>query len=103
MSYDLAKAILSIRPGAHWSLSGNEYEGLNWLDQQQDKPSKAEVMAEDARLEAEWKRSEYQRLRAPEYPPITDYLDAMVKGDTTAVQQYVAACLAVKAKYPKPE
>ena len=40
----------------------------------------------------------YAELRAAEYPPITDFLDAFVKGDTSA---YVAACLAVKAKYPK--
>ena len=46
---------------------------------------------------------EYQRQRAAEYPPITDYLDGIVKGDTTQVQAYIDACLAVKLKYPKPE
>ena len=45
----------------------------------------------------------YQRKRAREYPPITDYLDGIVKGDTEQVQAYIDACLAVKAKYPKPE
>ena len=44
----------------------------------------------------------YQQLRADKYPPITDYLDAIVKGDTVQVQAYIDACLAVKAKYPKP-
>ena len=27
----------------------------------------------------------------------------IVKGDTAQVQAYIDACLAVKAKYPKPE
>lgn len=45
---------------------------------------------------------EYQELRAAEYPPATDYLDAVVKGDLVAQQAYIDACLAVKAKYPKP-
>lgn len=46
--------------------------------------------------------TEYQRLRAAEYPPITDYLDGIVKGDAAQVQAYIDACLAVKLKYPKP-
>jgi len=41
-------------------------------------------------------------LRAAEYPPITDYIDGVVKGDQAQVQAYIDACLAVKAKYPKP-
>ena len=45
---------------------------------------------------------EYKALRAFEYPPVTDYLDAVVKGDLVAQQAYIDACLAVKAKYPKP-
>jgi hypothetical protein len=43
----------------------------------------------------------YKDLRAKEYPPITDYIDGIVKGDHTQVQAYIDACLAVKAKYPK--
>jgi hypothetical protein len=44
----------------------------------------------------------YQAQRAAEYPPITDYIDGIVKGDQAQVQAYIDACLAVKAKYPKP-
>ena len=40
-------------------------------------------------------------LRAEAYPPMADYLDAKVKGDTEQEQAYLDACLAVKAKYPK--
>ena len=43
----------------------------------------------------------YAERRAAEYPPMTDYIDGIVKGDADQVQAYVAACLAVKAKYPK--
>lgn len=41
-------------------------------------------------------------LRAAEYPPMSDYLDGIVKGDQAQVDKYIADCLAVKAKYPKP-
>lgn len=43
----------------------------------------------------------YSELRVAEYPPITDYLDGIVKGDQVQIDAYIAACLAVKAKYPK--
>jgi len=44
----------------------------------------------------------YADLRRSEYPPAPDYFDGIVKGDTAQVQKYIADCLAVKAKYPKP-
>ena len=43
----------------------------------------------------------YKELRAKEYPHIADYVDAIVKDDTEAIEAYIKACLAVKAKYPK--
>jgi hypothetical protein len=43
----------------------------------------------------------YIAKRAAEYPPITDYLDGLVKGDQAQMDKYIADCQAVKAKYPK--
>jgi len=43
----------------------------------------------------------YIAKRAAEYPPITDYLDGIVKGDQDQIDKYIADCQAVKAKYPK--
>jgi len=45
----------------------------------------------------------YKYNRMKEYPPITDYLDGVVKGNQTQIDKYIADCLAVKTKYPKPE
>lgn len=44
----------------------------------------------------------YADKRKAEYPPIEDYLDGVVKGDQAQIDAYIAACQAVKAKYPKP-
>lgn len=44
----------------------------------------------------------YAQLRAAEYPPLLDLIDGLVKDDQAQVQAYKDACLAVKAKYPKP-
>jgi len=43
----------------------------------------------------------YAQKRAAEYPPATDYLDGVVKGDQAQIDKYIADCLAVKAAYPK--
>ena len=43
----------------------------------------------------------YKAKRQREYPPITDYLDGVVKGDQAQIAKYIADCNAVKAKYPK--
>jgi hypothetical protein len=60
------------------------------------------MAAANAAEQATFAATEYQRQRAAEYPPITDYIDGIVKGDEAQVQAYIDACLAVKAKYPKP-
>ena len=43
----------------------------------------------------------YEELRVAEYPPVEDYLDAIVKGDSEAEEEYKRRCLEVKTKYPK--
>ncbi len=95
-----ANAVISLRPGAQWVLRGDD---LEWLDTEQTQPTEAEITAEVARLQTEHERTEYQRKRAAEYPPMADYLDAVVKGDQAQIDKYIADCLAVKAKYPKPQ
>jgi len=63
-----------------------------------------------AEYTAEKERLSYREKRAAEYPDFRDYLDARVKQADPAraaeglaqEQAYLAACLAVKAKYPKP-
>jgi hypothetical protein len=39
--------------------------------------------------------------RRVEYPPATDYLDGVVKGDQAQIDKYVSDCLAIKEKFPK--
>ena len=94
-----SQALISLRPGAQWVLRGDD---LEWMDTEQTKPTEAEITAEVARLQSEYDAAEYQRKRAAEYPPITDYIDGVVKGDQDQIDAYIDACLAVKAKYPKP-
>jgi methyl coenzyme M reductase subunit C-like uncharacterized protein (methanogenesis marker protein 7) len=61
------------------------------------------ILFNDIEVQKEIERNLYKEQRASEYPPITDYLDGVVKGDQAQIDAYIAACQAVKAKYPKPE
>jgi len=92
------EALQSLKPNAQWVLRGDE---LEWLDAVQTEPTQSEIDAEVIRLQAEYDSQEYARNRATEYPPMEDYLDGIVKGDTAQVDKYIADCLAVKDKYPK--
>jgi hypothetical protein len=60
-----------------------------------------EVTYDKSAVEAYVASHAYIAERQAEYPPMADYLDAIVKGDTAQQEAYIAACLAVKAKYPK--
>lgn len=108
MKVEISDAINSLRPNSQFIISNDNYNEIVWLEKPvyeggQKKPTKEEVEAEVARLQKEWEDTEYQRLRAKEYPDFREYLDGIVKGDQDQVQAYIDACLAVKAKYPKPE
>ena len=60
-----------------------------------------EVAYDKAAVQAYVDAHAYIAKRAAEYPPMTDYLDAIVKNDQAQIDKYIADCLAVKAKYPK--
>ena len=93
-------AILSLKPNAKFHVVGNET--IHWHeDSPVTQPSDTDIANEVTRLQAEYDANEYQRKRQAEYPPMADYLDAVVKGDETQKQKYIDDCKAVKEKYPK--
>ena len=60
-----------------------------------------EVAYDKAAVQAYVDAHAYIAKRAAEFPPITDYIDGVVKGDQAQIDKYIADCLAVKAKYKK--
>ena len=80
---------------------------LHWLDSAQHESylPTGSVQITDAEAEAIRVAAivplTYAQQRASNYPPMTDYLDGIVKGDQAQVQKYIDDCLAVNAAYPK--
>lgn len=52
--------------------------------------------------EADIAKLDYVRQRLTSYPELGEFIDAWVKNDEEALEEYRQKCLAVKAKYPKP-
>ena len=84
----------------HW-LDSREYEGLLPVGCQEVPENEAAAIREQQQQERLNARS-YADKRQSEYPSIYDYIDGVVKNDSEQVSAYIAQCLAVKAKYPKP-
>ena len=59
------------------------------------------VHYDEAAVQAHINARVYAENRQREYPPITDYIDGVVKSDQAQIDKYIADCQAVKAKYPK--
>ena len=51
MKYDIPAALQALKPGATWSLNGDDYSGLTWLDSEQQ-PTKTEIVDKIAELDA---------------------------------------------------
>jgi|APGre2960657373_1045057.scaffolds.fasta_scaffold67098_3 hypothetical protein len=93
------QAIRNLYPQVVTTRGDDAYDAAEQLIQYDE----ALVEQEVVRLQEQEASVAYKKNRADEYPPITDYIDGVVKGDQTQIDAYIAACLAVKAKYPKSE
>ena len=51
MKYDITHAIKALKPGAEWTLDGEDYTGLTWFDSEQQ-PTKTEIADKIAELDA---------------------------------------------------
>jgi hypothetical protein len=96
---DIPAALQTLRPNSQWVHRGDTYEGIQWIDKVNEKPTKEEVLAEVERLQAEYDSVEYQRLRAKAYPSFADQFDILYHGGYDA---WKASIEAIKNQFPKP-
>ena len=98
MIYDIPAALTELRPGAEWTLRGETYAGLEWLDSKQTKPTESEINAKCAELKTAYDNKKYQRDRAAEYPSVVDQLDDIYHN---GIDAWKATIKTTKDKYPK--
>lgn len=99
MSVDIAAVLSHIRPGEQWSLIGEDYTGLIWLDDS-PKPSLAEIenAAPAAAAAAANERSRQSRLAA-----FRDEADPLFfgwqRGENTE-QAWLDKCEEIRQRFP---
>ena len=96
---DTAQAIQSLKPNAEWILRGDDFDGLEWLDTKQTKPTESEIDAEKKRLQAEYDAQAYSRNRQADYPDWGTQLNKIYDDGITKWKSEMVD--PVKAKRPK--
>jgi len=98
---DYAAVLQAIRPGAQWTLDGDDYAGLTWLD---DSP-----VPTQAELDAAWPQVQYERgyaaveaQRRARYQAETDGMFFAAQRDGDDLTEWTAAVDQIKAQHPYP-
>jgi hypothetical protein len=99
--FQIHDALLTLRPASSWSITGDQYVDINWLDTENACPSQEEIEAEIVRLQAEYDAEFYRLQRAKAYPAIGDQLDALFHAGVFPPEM-AAQIQAIKDLYPKP-
>jgi hypothetical protein len=92
----------AIRPGAQWTLDGDEYAGLTWLD---ESPKPTQKTLDDAwpQIQYDLVYAEVERKRQDAYQRDTDPLFFKWQRGTATEQEWLDAVQAVKDAHPYPE
>jgi hypothetical protein len=93
-----ANALVSLRPGAQWVLRGDD---LEWLDQNQTRPTDAEIEAEVARLTAlEPARIATENRRAAYIAEADPLFFKAQRGEAT-MEEWQAKVAEIQNRFPK--
>ena len=99
---DYPAVLEAIRPGAAWTLDGDEYAGLTWLS---DDPKPTKKTLDDAWPQVQYDReyAEVEQARRARYQAETDGMFFAAQRDGTPLDDWKAAVAAIKAELPYPE
>ena len=101
MSIDYAAVLVAKYPGTSWTLNGDTYDGLNWLDDS-PKPTQAELDAAWPQVNYDNQVAAVEAARLSAYEQQSDPLYfKWQRGDATEAE-WRAAVAKVKADNPYP-
>jgi hypothetical protein len=95
---DRADALLSLRPGAEWTITE---DGLVWQDEQQSQPTDAEIDAEVARLTALEPNETATKNRKAAYISEADPLFFKAQRGEVTMEEWQAKVAEIKTRFPK--
>ena len=94
----ITSALSELKPNSEWTLRGDTYADLEWLDKKQTKPTEQEVEEKIAEIKYKEEVNVYQEKRKLEYPDWGDQLDKIYH---SGIDAWKADIKAIKDKYPK--
>ena len=101
---DISHILSDKYPGAEWTLNGDDYEGLVWLD---DSPKPTKKALEDAwptvQYDRQWRQVEQARHAAYQAPGGADAIFLQYQRGDATEQDWLDAVQAVKDAHPYPE
>jgi hypothetical protein len=95
------QALNSLCPKAEWVWYGEDYDGLQWMDQVQTKPSKEEIDAEINRLKALEPSRIATANRMAAYISESDPLFFKAQRGEATMQEWQDKIAEIKARFPK--
>ena len=102
MTVDYPAVLAAIRPGTRWTLNGDDYAGLTWLD---DSPKPTKKTLDDAWPQVQYER-EYaavEQARRARYQAETDGIYMAAVREELPLDDWKAAVAAIKAELPYPQ
>jgi hypothetical protein len=99
---DYAAVLTAIRPGAQWTLDGDDYSGLTWLD---DSPKPTKKTLDDAwpQVQYDLAHADIEAQRRARYQAETDGMFFAAQREGTPLDAWKAAVDQIKADLPYPE
>lgn len=107
ITIDKQTALYELRPNSQWTWVGDDYNDIEWFDENETLPTEQEILDKQTELQADYDAKDYQRNRAVEYPAIGEQLDKLwhsIDADETLKTQFsdfYNTIKTVKDKYPK--
>ena len=94
----IVSALEALKPKAQWTLAGDSYTNLEWLDKSQTKPTEQEIEEKIAEIKYQEEINAYQEKRKLEYPDWGDQLDQIYH---SGIDVWKSDIKTIKDKYPK--
>jgi hypothetical protein len=99
---DYAAVLAAVRPGAQWTLNGDDYSGLTWLDES-PKPTKKTLDEAWPQVDYDNQYASVESARRVRYQAETDGLFFAAQRDGQPLDAWKAAVDQIKADLPYPK
>lgn len=102
-SIKLFDVLQVIRPGASWALDGNDYSGLQWLDENQEKPTEEECLVALSNMQVTFANNAVREAREQAYRLNSDPLFFKWQRGSIEKQVWLDEIQRIKDENPYPQ